>query len=97
MKILLIIALILAVLGVCALGTSAYFAAAYYWSGDTQKAPVSGGLLDDKIDSDGDGLTDKQEKDIYRTDPRNKDTDGDGYNDKQEIDSGFDPLTSPKK
>jgi len=97
MKIILIIALVLAVLGVGALGASTYFAVAYYWPGENQKVPVSGSSLDDKLDTDGDGLTDKQEKEIYRTDPYNKDTDGDGYTDKQEIDSGFDPLALPKK
>jgi len=43
-------------------------------------------------DSDGDGLTDAEEKN-YGTDPYKKDTDGDGYNDYEEIKIyGTDPL-----
>mgnify|MGYP001597261603 FL=1 len=36
-------------------------------------------------DADGDGLTDGEEKDVYRTDPQNPDTDGDGLNDYDEV------------
>ena len=36
-------------------------------------------------DSDQDGLTDKDEKEIYKTDPNKKDTDNDGLSDSQEI------------
>jgi len=36
-------------------------------------------------DSDGDGLTDDEEVNIYHTDPFNPDTDGDGLNDGQEV------------
>ncbi|WP_166727515.1 YSIRK-type signal peptide-containing protein, partial [Streptococcus pseudopneumoniae] len=43
------------------------------------------------VDTDGDGLTDKQEVD-KGTDPLKQDTDGDGLTDKQEIDKGTDPL-----
>ncbi|MBF9684968.1 YSIRK-type signal peptide-containing protein, partial [Streptococcus pseudopneumoniae] len=43
------------------------------------------------VDTDGDGLTDKQEID-KGTDPLKQDTDGDGLTDKQEIDKGTDPL-----
>jgi len=45
-------------------------------------------------DSDKDGLLDKDELEIYKTDPHKKDTDNDGYTDKEEIDNGFDPLSA---
>jgi outer membrane protein OmpA-like peptidoglycan-associated protein len=38
-----------------------------------------------KKDTDGDGLLDEDEVNIYKTDPTNKDTDGDGCNDGQEV------------
>ncbi len=44
------------------------------------------------IDSDGDGLSDYDEINIYGTDPLNPDTDGDGYNDGEEVSAGYDPL-----
>ena len=43
------------------------------------------------VDSDGDGLTDEQEMNIYFTDPALKDTDGDGYDDRTEIKNGYSP------
>ncbi len=49
------------------------------------------GDLDALKDTDGDGLSDKEELDIYGTSPYLTDTDSDGYNDKQEVDSGNDP------
>ena len=42
-------------------------------------------------DTDGDGLTDWDELNIYKTSPYLEDSDSDGYSDKQEIDSGNDP------
>lgn len=44
------------------------------------------------IDSDGDGVSDFDEENIYFTDPNNPDTDNDGINDGIEIIRGFDPL-----
>ena len=44
-----------------------------------------------KIDSDGDGLSDYDETNIYRTSPYLEDSDSDGLNDKQEITQGTDP------
>jgi Bacterial TSP3 repeat len=44
------------------------------------------------IDSDGDGLSDEDEKRIG-TDPTNPDTDGDGLSDGVEVRMGLDPLT----
>lgn len=42
--------------------------------------------------SDADGLSDFDERAIYKTDPHNADSDGDGYSDGSEILSGFNPL-----
>lgn len=48
-------------------------------------------------DSDGDGLADADEINIYHTSPETKDTDGDGYDDYQEIrELGFD-RSNPTK
>jgi len=46
------------------------------------------------FDSDGDGLSDAMEANIYYTDSLSKDTDGDGYDDKIELDNGYNPLGS---
>lgn len=46
------------------------------------------------LDSDGDGLSDKDEQEIYFTDPQNPDTDGDGYSDGVEIKFGYSPRHS---
>lgn len=48
-------------------------------------------ILPPDPDSDGDGLTDGQETNIYHTDPLVADTDGDGYNDGTEISNGSNP------
>ena len=37
------------------------------------------------LDTDGDGLFDDEEIDVYKTDPRNPDTDGDGLSDGDEV------------
>jgi len=47
-------------------------------------------------DTDGDGLSDKEEIEIG-TDPTKADTDGDGVSDKEEIEAGTDPLKAPEK
>jgi hypothetical protein len=48
-------------------------------------------------DSDGDGLSDADETNVYHTSPDTKDTDGDGYDDYQEIrELGFD-RSNPTK
>lgn len=43
------------------------------------------------IDTDSDGLIDKIEVNVYKTDPLNPDTDGDGYNDGEEVRNKYDP------
>lgn len=45
-------------------------------------------------DTDGDGLSDYEEKYIYGTDPKDPDTDGDGMNDGDEVKRGRNPLGS---
>lgn len=47
-------------------------------------------------DSDNDGVPDKDEIEIYKTNPLDHDTDGDGYNDWLELNNGYSPL-NPKK
>ncbi len=49
-------------------------------------------LANNELDSDNDGVPDKDEIEVYQTDPNRADTDGDGYNDWRELNSGFSPL-----
>lgn len=58
-----------------------------------------GAMIDPRIldepngeDSDGDGISDFDEMDIFGTDPQLADTDGDGVNDGLENQNGLDPL-----
>ena len=44
------------------------------------------------VDTDGDGISDLDETDIFGTDPQLADTDGDGVNDGLENQNGLDPL-----
>lgn len=44
------------------------------------------------LDTDGDGITDMEELNVYGTDPYNMDTDGDGYHDLTELILGLNPL-----
>lgn len=48
------------------------------------------------IDSDGDGLTDAQELNVYHTDPNKSDTDGDGFTDGAEAQNGYSPAGAGK-
>lgn len=47
-----------------------------------------------RLDSDGDGLFDDDERDVYGTNPNDSDTDGDGGDDGFEVYSGTDPFTA---
>ena len=44
------------------------------------------------VDTDGDGLSDIEETNIYGTSPYLADTDSDGVSDKEEIDAGENPI-----
>jgi hypothetical protein len=48
-------------------------------------------LAEKPPDSDGDGVSDRDEIEVYNTDPRNRDTDGDGYSDWLELNNGYSP------
>lgn len=48
-------------------------------------------IIDKFQDTDGDGLTDLEEINIYKTHYLFPDTDGDGYNDGDEVKNGFNP------
>lgn len=48
--------------------------------------------VEQKIDSDSDGVMDSDEMEIWKTDPNKADTDGDGYKDGEEIAAGYSPL-----
>jgi hypothetical protein len=58
-------------------------------SSGTQKVVT---IIDDDVDSDGDGLSDADEIVVYGTDPLQTDTDGDGVSDFNEVVFGTDPL-----
>jgi hypothetical protein len=53
-------------------------------------------VVDTTTDTDGDGLTDRDETMIWHTDPLNPDTDGDGYKDGEEVKNGYNPLGAGK-
>lgn len=57
---------------------------------DTASTPVSG----TEQDSDGDGLSDRAERNTYGTNPNEADTDGDGVNDGTEIERGNDASST---
>lgn len=65
-------------------------------SGTSEKidddSAIDNNLIEDVLkDSDKDGLTDKEEIEIYHTDPNNFDTDEDGYSDGSEVENGYNP------
>ena len=49
-------------------------------------------LVMEAVDTDGDGLSDWDELNIYNTNATNHDTDGDGVSDGDEVNNGTDPL-----
>jgi len=50
------------------------------------------GLSDLQFDTDSDGLTDVDEIEVWKTDPKKFDTDGDGFGDGYEVVNQYDPL-----
>jgi hypothetical protein len=48
------------------------------------------------IDTDGDGLFDREEVKVYKTNPLVVDTDGDGYSDGDEVKNGYNPTGAGK-
>lgn len=73
---------------------------------DTSNDHDADGVSDDKekelgtdiysADSDGDSVLDKEEIEVWKTDPKKADTDGDGYWDGFEIMNGYNPNGSGK-
>ncbi len=57
-------------------------------------ATSSSVINNETLDSDNDGLSDREELNKYFTDPKNPDTDGDGYNDGVEVSGGYNPCGS---
>lgn len=54
------------------------------------------GTSDTQADTDWDGITDKDEVEIWGTDPLKADTDGDGYSDGFEVNGGYNPKGQGK-
>ena len=50
----------------------------------------------DLVDTDEDGLGDREEENVYGTDPLDADTDGDTYTDGAEVEGGYNPNGSGK-
>lgn len=48
------------------------------------------------LDTDGDGISDYDEINVYHTDPQKADSDDDGYTDNQEVAHGYSPLRGKK-
>lgn len=62
------------------------------------KQEVARGTNPRKADTDGDGLADGDEVNIYQSDPLLPDTDTDGYDDGREVAGGYSPISkSPDK
>ena len=53
-------------------------------------------LANDLPDFDGDGISDKDEIEVYKTNPKLADTDGDGYDDWVELNNGYSPHNPEK-
>jgi hypothetical protein len=53
-------------------------------------------LANTALDTDHDAVPDKDETNIYKTDPLKADTDGDGFNDGVELRAGYSPLNPLK-
>jgi hypothetical protein len=65
------------------------------WSSASQPKQVVTFNQPLRLDSDGDGLTDAEEEELYNTDPNSADSDGDGISDYEEIRQSFtNPLVA---
>lgn len=53
--------------------------------------PLASVLANNLPDADRDGVPDRDEEQIYHTDPEDPDTDGDGYSDWEELNHGYSP------
>lgn len=82
----------LVVLVLATAGSLAYVVSSFGGS-QQQTATINNALTQSSadVDSDHDGLTDRQEA-YWRTDPKNPDTDGDGFTDGEEVLTGHNPL-----
>lgn len=67
-----------------------------YWNCDCRTTPETPGFnrAAEHIDSDGDGLSDYEERWQYDTDPEDWDSDDDGIADGDEVDYGLDPKVN---
>lgn len=61
---------------------------------DTEEAEF--GTNPDSLDSDNDGLNDRQEIRVYKTEPMIPDTDGDGFEDGEEVRQFYNPTGEGK-
>ena len=57
---------------------------------------VATSTIDENLDTDGDGLRDVDEINIWKTDISNTDSDGDGYLDGDEVKNGYNPAGDGK-
>ena len=87
-------------------GRTYYFAATAYYKNNSdylEGSPSTELRVDvpaspvPTTDSDGDGISDDDELNVYGTDPQNTDTDDDGFSDGIEIDNGYDPMDPNSK
>lgn len=60
-------------------------------------SPIDTGTDPSKFDTDGDGLSDREEVHVTLSDPNKKDTDGDGFLDGAEVLAGKNPLDPNSK
>lgn len=54
------------------------------------------GISNKDFDTDGDGLSDADEINVWHSDPKKKDTDGDTFSDGYEVIKGYDPNGAGK-
>ena len=74
--------------------SNAFVAIADEWISGTNGNAQAFVSVGDATDTDGDGLSDSDERFAYKTDPASSDTDGDGLPDGEEIAMGASPLAA---